>query len=70
MRQSLFNFEDCLDSGKPKATAAADAMRRIFPGCNANAFQLSVPMPGHPISESLEQAVKTDFETLDRLVQE
>ena len=31
-RQTLFQFEDCLDGGKRKAQAAADAMRRIFPG--------------------------------------
>lgn len=32
VRQSLFTYEDCLNGGKPKAVAAADALRRIFPG--------------------------------------
>lgn len=32
VRQSLFTFEDCLDGGKPKAEAAANALKRIFPG--------------------------------------
>lgn len=31
VRQTLFNFEDCLNGGKPKAQAAADALKRIFP---------------------------------------
>ena len=31
-RQTLFQFEDCLNGGKQKAQAAADAMKRIFPG--------------------------------------
>ncbi len=32
VRQSLFTFEDSLQGGKPKAMAAADSLRRIFPG--------------------------------------
>lgn len=31
VRQSLFEFEDCLHGGKPKAAAAAAALKRIFP---------------------------------------
>jgi len=31
VRQSLFNFEDCLNGGKPKATAAAEALQKILP---------------------------------------
>ena len=34
VRQSLFNFEDCLDGGKPKAEAAAQMLTKIFPGVN------------------------------------
>ena len=30
-RQPLFEFEDSLNGGKPKAAAAAEALRRIFP---------------------------------------
>ena len=32
VRQTLFNFEDCIDGGKPKAETAAEALKRIFPG--------------------------------------
>lgn len=32
VRQSLFQFEDCVKGGKPKAEAAAEAMKKIFPG--------------------------------------
>merc|ERR1719348_1486430 len=32
VRQSLFTFKDCLDGGKPKATAASDRLSEIFPG--------------------------------------
>lgn len=51
VRQSLYCFEDCLEGGKPKAAAAADALRRIFPGAVARGVQLSIPMPGHPIAD-------------------
>ena len=32
VRQPLFEFDDCLDGGKPKAEAAAARLRKIFPG--------------------------------------
>ena len=32
VRQSLFTYEDCLNGGRPKAAAAAEALKRIFPG--------------------------------------
>jgi ubiquitin-like modifier-activating enzyme ATG7 len=32
VRQPLFEFEDCLDGGKPKAECAADRLKKIFPG--------------------------------------
>ena len=32
VRQPLFEFQDSLEGGKPKAEAAAAALRRIYPG--------------------------------------
>ena len=32
VRQPLFEFEDCLDGGKPKADCAADRLKKIYPG--------------------------------------
>lgn len=32
VRQPLYEFEDCLSGGKPKALAAADRLQKIFPG--------------------------------------
>ena len=31
-RQSLFEFNDCVNGGKPKAQAAAEQLKKIFPG--------------------------------------
>lgn len=46
VRQTLFTFDDCLEGGKPKAAAAAESMKRIFPDMNTRSVCLSVPMPG------------------------
>jgi ubiquitin-like modifier-activating enzyme ATG7 len=32
VRQPLFDFQDCLQGGKPKAQAAANRLKEIFPG--------------------------------------
>ncbi len=50
VRQSLYEFADCLDGGKPKAAAAAAALQRIFPDVKSEGVQLCIPMPGHPLS--------------------
>ena len=52
VRQSLFEYADCLDGGKPKAEAAAAAVRRVFPSSAARGVRMRVPMPGHPLSET------------------
>lgn len=52
VRQSLYEFRDCLEGGQPKAEAAAEALRRIFPSVQASGRQFSIPMPGHPLSDA------------------
>ena len=44
-RQCLFEFEDCA-ARKPKAAAAAEHLRKIFPGVTSEGHLLSIPMPG------------------------
>eukprot|EP00062_Callorhinchus_milii_P025153 gi/632985826/ref/XP_007909899.1/ PREDICTED: ubiquitin-like modifier-activating enzyme ATG7 [Callorhinchus milii] len=70
VRQSLFEFEDCLDGGKMKAVAAAEKLRQIFPGVKAEGFSLSIPMPGHPVDFSVEtrEQARRDVEQLEELV--
>jgi len=72
VRQSLFEFEDCLDGGKPKAAAAAEALVRIFPGADASGVKLSIPMPGYPVKDCPEaqQGVLDSVNQLDQLVQD
>ena len=70
VRQPLFEFEDCLQGGKPKAECAADALKRIFPGVNAKGIMLSIPMPGHPIPPQNAQQVRQDVAHLEKLISE
>ncbi|KAL7424355.1 Autophagy protein 7 [Cryptotrichosporon argae] len=66
VRQPLFDFEDCLDGGKPKAQCAADRLKKIFPGVSATAHSFMIPMPGHPSSDA--GALAADVAQLDALV--
>jgi len=70
VRQSLFVFEDCLNGGKPKAVAAAAHLKKIFPGVTAEGHDLSIPMPGHPLSPATEAGVKEAYLKLQELISE
>jgi len=71
VRQVLFNLEDCHydhGQGKPKAQAAADALKEIAADVKSEGIKLSIPMPGHASEndESLQETVKR----LDQLIRE
>ncbi|KAI0784016.1 E1-like protein-activating [Abortiporus biennis] len=72
VRQPLFEFEDCLNGGRPKAACAADRLRKVFPGVDAQGIQLQIPMPGHPIppSPQIQAQTKKDVEKLEKLIDE
>ncbi|CAG8597959.1 17823_t:CDS:10 [Racocetra persica] len=67
VRQSLFFFEDCLEGGKPKASAAAENLKKIHPSVVSEGHDISIPMPGHPITS--ESQVKADVEMLIQLIE-
>jgi len=67
VRQPLFEFEDCLDGGKPKAACAAEHLKRIFPGVNAKGIEMTIPMPGHPIPPSEVEKVRETVKELEEL---
>ncbi|KAJ7927610.1 hypothetical protein B0H13DRAFT_1971142 [Mycena leptocephala] len=68
VRQPLFEFEDCVDGGKPKAECAAARMKKIFPGINATGHTLSIPMPGHPVPPVSVAQAKEDVRKLEELI--
>ncbi|EJD47538.1 hypothetical protein AURDEDRAFT_62187, partial [Auricularia subglabra TFB-10046 SS5] len=68
VRLPLFEFCDCVDGGKAKAEAAAEALKRSFPGVNARGVTLSLPMPGHSVAPGAEEErVRKDVQTLEAL---
>ncbi|GFR41414.1 hypothetical protein Agub_g2097, partial [Astrephomene gubernaculifera] len=69
VRQSLYDFQDCLGGGRPKAEAAAEALRRIFPSAVTRGVELAIPMPGHPpAGPAEEEAMKQATQQLEQLV--
>ncbi|KAJ7485289.1 hypothetical protein FB451DRAFT_1229057 [Mycena latifolia] len=68
VRQPLFEFEDCVNGGKPKAECAAARMKKIFPGINATGHTLSIPMPGHPVPPASVEQAKEDVRKLEELI--
>ncbi|KAJ6595840.1 hypothetical protein DFH09DRAFT_1135756 [Mycena vulgaris] len=69
VRQPLFEFEDCVDGGKPKAECAAARMKKIFPGINSAGHTLSIPMPGHPVPPASVAQAKEDVRKLEELIE-
>lgn len=47
VRQSLYEYEDTLKGGRPKAIVAAEKLKKIYPEIQAAGYHISVPMPGH-----------------------
>ena len=84
VRQPLFDFEDCLDGGRPKAQCAADHLKKIFPGVvsdthtlaplevdpqqNATAHSFLIPMPGHPVPSASVSETQASVKQLEDLV--
>ncbi|KAG0696853.1 Ubiquitin-like modifier-activating enzyme ATG7 [Chionoecetes opilio] len=70
VRQNLFTFNDCLNGGRYKAVAAAEALLQIFPKMHCKGVVMSIPMPGHTVGESLLKQVKEDVSTLEHLIED
>jgi ubiquitin-like modifier-activating enzyme ATG7 len=66
VRQPLFNFKDCLEGGARKAHRAAEALQEIYPGVDSVGHVISVPMAGHPVTDS--GRTKKDFGKLQELI--
>ncbi|WKY08280.1 hypothetical protein Q1695_007635 [Nippostrongylus brasiliensis] len=67
VRQSLSEFADARES-RGKAETAAAALKRIYPTMDAEAYRVTVPMPGHTISSSEEAALERDVAAIDDMV--
>lgn len=73
VRQPLFNFKDCFsdnNQGSFKALRASEALKEIFPGVDSEGYNLEVPMIGHSVSSSTEEAARENYEKLEALFDE
>ncbi|XP_013183653.2 ubiquitin-like modifier-activating enzyme ATG7 [Amyelois transitella] len=69
-RQVLYTFQDCLNGGRRKAEAAADNLRNILPTAITKGLPLHIPMPGHPVGESLMEETISNVKTLAEAIAE
>lgn len=71
VRQTLYTFANCTSpDGVYKAIAAADSLRSIHPTATINSVVMSIPMPGHHITEKELEQTKTDVTNLEKLIDE
>ena len=68
VRQSLFEYTDSLAPAKNKCDAAAEALKRINPNVNSSSVNLSIPMPGHFVSDEILEKTKQDIRLLEQLI--
>jgi len=68
VRQSLYSFEDCLEGGRPKAAAAAAALKQVFPSGEFEGVVAGIPMPGHPPAAGEEAQAQEEALQLEELV--
>ena len=69
VRQNLFLHADAINGGKKKALIAASRLKEIHPGVQSKGYSLQIPMPGHPVGESLLEKTIEDISLLKNLVQ-
>lgn len=69
-RQVLFTHEDCLNGGRKKAEAAADNLKRILPSVVTRGIVAHIPMPGHPVGESLKEETISNINIIVEAIKE
>lgn len=70
VRQTLYNFEDSKNGGKPKAEVAAQRLKEIFPDIAAEGYSFEIPMPGHYVTEAQVEKTLANLRRIDQLVSE
>ena len=70
VRQCLFTFEDSRADDNFKAPVAAKRLTEVYPKVEAQSVVMSIPMPGHTVTEGQYQQLFEDTEKLDALVRD
>lgn len=68
LRQSLYTHDDCLNGGKLKVNAAAENLKCIFPGVEAEGVSMTIPMPGHFVTADELSNIMKDCMQLKDLI--
>ena len=55
---------------KNKCDAASDALKRINPNVNSTSLNISIPMPGHFVTDEILERTKEDIRLLEQLIEE
>lgn len=71
VRQSLYDYEDTLKGGRPKAIVAAEKLKKIYPEIVSEGYHISVPMPGHYVTtkDHIEETFR-NLDLVEKLVSE
>lgn len=67
-RQVLFTHQDCLNGGRKKAEAAADGLKNILPSVVTKGLAAHIPMPGHPVGESLKKETISNIQLITEAI--
>ncbi|KAG7371016.1 molybdopterin biosynthesis MoeB protein [Nitzschia inconspicua] len=73
VRQNLFTLDDCHFNhcqGRPKAQAAADALKTIAADVTSEGIHLSIPMPGHVAETTTSGRTDDGMTSLDKTVEQ
>ena len=66
-RQTLYSFDDL---NKKKAETASLRLKQIFPGIQSSAFDIDIPMPGHPVNSAESSQVIHNIINLNERINE
>jgi ubiquitin-like modifier-activating enzyme ATG7 len=70
VRQTLFEFSDCIkdEKSKVKSIVAAEMIKRILPTCECKGIEMTIHMPGHRIDEDNIEKAKKEIKDLENLI--
>lgn len=69
VRQNLYTHQDAIDK-KRKVDAAVQRIKEIHPQVEVNGHYTFIPMPGHPVGESMMKSTIENIEKIKKLIQE